>query len=193
MEQYHRSFSENEKWILGRGKVAEVDIAGKAARVAGSHTDITGRKRTEKELSKHRDHLEELVKERTKELEAAQEELLKREKIAVLGKVTATVSHELRKPLGTIRSSNFYLQRKFKQKDDKILKHLNRIDEQVEGCNSIVEDLLEYTRGRHVHAVESDIGPWLEELLDQLMEPEPITITKHLPNGAVRDHMDNFF
>ncbi len=35
------------RWILGRGKVVEFDPAGKSVRVAGSHTDITERKRAE--------------------------------------------------------------------------------------------------------------------------------------------------
>jgi PAS domain S-box-containing protein len=38
------------RWILGRGKVAESDMAGKAVRVVGSHTDITERKRAEMAL-----------------------------------------------------------------------------------------------------------------------------------------------
>ena len=143
--------------------------------------DITDRKRVEDELHRYREHLEELVKERTHELEIAQEELLKRERLAVLGQLTATVSHELRNPLGTIRSSNFYLQRKVKEKDEKILKHFVRIDEQIGLCDTIVEDLLEFTRGRHVDAVEAAINPWLDELLDQLLEPEDIKTSRHFP------------
>jgi PAS domain S-box-containing protein len=40
------------RWILGRGKVAELDMEGKAVRVAGSHTDITERKRAEESMTK---------------------------------------------------------------------------------------------------------------------------------------------
>jgi PAS domain S-box-containing protein len=38
------------RWILSRGKIAEVDEEGKAVRVAGSHTDITERKQAEEAL-----------------------------------------------------------------------------------------------------------------------------------------------
>jgi PAS domain S-box-containing protein len=57
------------KWILDRGKVIEWTEDGKPRRVIGTHTDITDRKRTEEELAGHRNRLEELVKERTEELE----------------------------------------------------------------------------------------------------------------------------
>lgn len=144
-----------------------------------SITDITDRKRTEDELQRYREHLEDLVKERTHELEIAQEELLKQERLAVLGQLTATVSHELRNPLGTIRSSNFFLQRKVKEKDDKIIKHFRRIEEQIARYDTIVEELLEYTRGRHVDAVKAAINPWLGDLLDQLLEPENIKLSQN--------------
>lgn len=38
------------RWILGRGRVAEYDLEGRAIRVAGSHTDITERKYVEEAL-----------------------------------------------------------------------------------------------------------------------------------------------
>ncbi|UCF93257.1 MAG: PAS domain-containing protein [Desulfobacterales bacterium] len=145
--------------------------------------DITDRKRAEDELKRYRERLEELVAERTRALEVAQEELLKRERLAVLGQLTATVSHELRNPLGVIRSSNFYLQQKVKEKDEKIIKHLNRIEEQVGLCDSIVGDLLEYTRGRHVATVEEAINPWLDQFLDQLLGSQKIKLSKNLSSG----------
>lgn len=57
------------KWILDRGKIIEWTEDGKPRRVIGTHTDITDRKRSEAELTKHHDRLEELVKERTGELQ----------------------------------------------------------------------------------------------------------------------------
>ncbi len=135
------------------------------------------RRQAEQELAKYRDHLEVLVKERTRDLEVAQEELIKREKLSVLGQLTATVSHEIRNPLGVIRSSAFYLQRKIGGAvDEKTAKHLNRIEEQVSLCDTIVGDLLEFTRGRHSEAIHGEINPLLEKVLEEMATPEQVTL-----------------
>ena len=63
------------KWILDRGKVIEWTKDGKPCRIIGTHTDISERKRAEEELTSHRDRLEELVKQRTEELEGKTEGL----------------------------------------------------------------------------------------------------------------------
>ena len=106
------------------------------------------------------------------EQERIKEQLLKAEKLSVLGRLTAAVSHDLRNPLGVIRSSAYILSKMLKGKDPKIDKHLARIDGQVEMCDVIVEDLLEYTRGRHSNAVVGDISPFLEEVLRQMPSSE---------------------
>jgi PAS domain S-box-containing protein len=56
-------------WILGRGKVVERDADGRPVRLVGSHVNIDKRKRAERSLARYRDHLEEMVRERTHELE----------------------------------------------------------------------------------------------------------------------------
>ncbi len=63
------------KWVLNRGRVVVWDKEGRPELFIATVIDITKRRQAEEELKEHRDHLEELVRERTYELEIANEQL----------------------------------------------------------------------------------------------------------------------
>lgn len=87
--------------------------------VCGIYTDITDRKRVEEELGHYRQHLEELVQQRTaelrraneelvssnKRLEQAQTQLVQSEKMASIGVLAAGVAHEINNPIGFVGSN----------------------------------------------------------------------------------------
>jgi PAS domain S-box-containing protein len=66
--------------------------------------DITEKKKTEEELSLHRHHLEELVMQRTADLESTHLQLLHAEKLSATGKIAASMAHEFNNPIYGIRN-----------------------------------------------------------------------------------------
>ncbi len=77
----------------------DIDYSGRNARIAVI-LDITERKKAEEELRLYREHLEELVIQRTAELEKEKELALSADQLK--SAFLATMSHELRTPLNSI-------------------------------------------------------------------------------------------
>lgn len=70
-------------WIDGRGSIIKKNSQNEPEIIIGMSRDINDRKLTELELKKHKEHLEEVVAERTSKLKAQNEELEKFNKLFV--------------------------------------------------------------------------------------------------------------
>ena len=97
------------KDVINSTKV--IDYNGEPA-ILGIETDITESKRLKEKLEQYSMHLERLVKERTEQLEQAQAQLVKSERLAAIGELAGMVGHDLRNPLTGIKNAAYYLKKK---------------------------------------------------------------------------------
>jgi PAS domain S-box-containing protein len=143
--------------------------------------DITDRKRAEKALKEHSAWLEEIVQERTQELREAQEQLVRKEKLAVLGQLAAGVAHELRNPLGVISNAIYYLNSILLGADDTTKEYLGIIAKEVEHSEKIISDLLDYSREPVPLQKPTSLVQILNETLARHPAPEGVKIERLIP------------
>jgi PAS domain S-box-containing protein len=119
-----RSKDDSYRWILSRGKVVEWLVDGKPARVVGTHTDLTNRKRVEAELREARD-----------EAEAAN-----RAKSAFL----AMMSHEIRTPLnGVIGMAEVLAQDHLQQRQADAVRIIRDL---ALNLMTLIDDILDFSK-----------------------------------------------
>jgi signal transduction histidine kinase len=87
------------------------------------------------------------VAERTRELEAAQGQLLRSEKLAAVGQLTASVAHEINNPIAVIQGNLDLVRTHLPPEVSNAARdELRLIDEQVERMRLIVTQLLQFAR-----------------------------------------------
>ena len=108
------------------------------------------------------------------QLVAAQGELLRKERLAAIGQVTATVGHELRNPLGSIRTALAVVRKLARDQDPMMKESLEISDRGVSRCDAIINDLLDFTRIRQLNREPTAIDRWLRTVLDEHGLPAPV-------------------
>ena len=78
-------------------------------------TNVTRLKKVTQELQEYSGQLEERVEQGTKELKDAQRELIRTEKLTMLGRLAGAVGHELRNPMGAIKNAACFLNSTLKE------------------------------------------------------------------------------
>lgn len=137
------------------------------------------------ELQRWNSELEIRVQDRTRALQEAQGKLIAQEKLAALGQMASVVGHELRNPLAVMNNSVYYIRTKIGQADPKIEKHLGIITSEIDKANSIIRDILDFSRNRELRAVRQKVDDFLREILERKPMPERIQFSTDLAlNGS---------
>jgi two-component system NtrC family sensor kinase len=115
--------------------------------------------------------LESQVEERTAALKEAQARLIQGAKLASLGKLSASIAHEINNPLAGILTFSKLLVRDLDQETidsatrDEALARLRLIERETGRCSAIVRNLLDFARQRPVDLRDVDVHVNLEESL----------------------------
>jgi len=151
---------------LARGSVLR-DANGKPYRWVGAVTDITEHKQAEEELTKYREHLEELIEARTAQLEAANREL---------EAFSYSVSHDLKAPLRAIAGfASILVEDHCDKLDDEGKRLLNVVRGNTQKMGKLIEDLLALSRiGRkEIYLLEIDMDKLAKAVFDEIKATVP--------------------
>ena len=150
---------------------------GKVVGVQATARDISERKQMQQKLQEYSEELEALVEKRTRQLEEAQDQLVKSERLAAIGQVAAMVGHDLRNPLTGIKGAAYYLKTKpALRKDRKTMEMLELIEKDIEYSNKIITDLLECSRHVHLELTETTPKLIIGKTLSLLEVPNNIQV-----------------
>jgi two-component system, NtrC family, sensor kinase len=105
-----------------------------------------------RELKNWSRELEIRVKERTERLKGAQNELIHVERMASLGKLSASVAHEINNPLAGVLTYTKLVLRSIRDKEydpakrENLVKYLEMVESETKRCGNIVKGLLDFSR-----------------------------------------------
>ncbi len=113
------------------------------------------------ELETANNTLEERIRRKTKELEAAQEKLIHSERLASLGELSAAVAHEINNPLAGIFTYARLVEKKLAPAKP-ALDWIQTIQQESRRCGDIVNNLLVFARKHNTEMTRNDVKTILE-------------------------------
>jgi len=126
--------------------------------------------RADAEIRELMEGLERQVEQRTAALKDTQTQLVHAEKMASLGRLAASIAHEINNPLAGILTFAKLMIRTLEDGSAAVprpghLKNLRLVQREAERCTAIVRNLLDFARQRAMTLVAVDVGAVVEEAL----------------------------
>ena len=179
MERMARTMSRVEAG-QSAARVGALRSGDEIGRLAG-HLDHLLDTLEDKNLALQRwgDELDELVRQRSRELEAAQAQLVKSEKLALMGQISASIAHEVNNPLAVMQGNLDLLRELLGEHAAPAAGELRLLDQQIERMRLIVTQLLQYAR-------PGDYAGYVETLdAHEVLETSLLLVAHQLQRGGV--------
>jgi len=132
------------------------------------------------------------INQMTHDLAQAQERLVRSNRLAAIGQLAGSVSHELRNPLSVLRSSAYYLRTRLGTADEKVTKHLGIIEQEIVNSDKIIGDLLDFSRTKPPTLQRTYLNYVVEEALSRVRVPSTVTVKSDLSDGLPPMRADTF-
>ncbi len=149
----------------------------------------------QEEMEQFNRNLENRIDARTRELRSAQDELIKKERLAAIGQMSSVVGHEIRNPLAVINNSIYFIKMKLTgaghTPDPKVVKHISIVESEVRQANAIIDEILGFARTRELNPKVQDLNTYVEELMMSYPVPENVRLIKSLAQEPLTVNIDS--
>jgi len=160
--------------VVGRFTRPINDLAAAARRVAGGDLDFQVKIDRQDEVGQLASTFNEMITDLKSKIEL-EEKLNQAERVAVIGRLTQGVAHEIRNPLNVINLSIDHVSKKFPPDDEAKRKQftgiLSSIKDEIVRLNRMVTDLLIYGRPARLALGTLEIGDLVEDTM-ALLRPQ---------------------
>ena len=144
----------------------------------------------QQELAAMNRDLELRVQERTAELKAATEGLVKSERLAAIGQMASIISHEIRNPLAVISNATRLIKTIEPPSNPKLIKQFSIIESEIKQANSIISEVLGFARSRDMILSVIDLNSYVHDIVQSFPAPCGITLKEDLDPESVRLKID---
>lgn len=135
--------------------------------------EFRARQLVEEELARHRDKLEDIVKERTDELNIANKEIARLENLHLVGEMAAGIGHEIRNPMTAVRG---FLQILMNKIDcAKYNDYFEVMIEELDHANSIITEYLTLAKNRNVDLKPNSLNNILDAIYPLLVSEASVS------------------
>ena len=124
-------------------------------------------------LSRRQRYAQRLVEDRTAELLASQEALVRSERLSAVGEMTTVIGHELRNPLAAVTNAHYLIRMAVDDGDREALgRHMALAERETARAAALAEDLTAYMRERRPVPEPISLDQVVEEVLETTPHPE---------------------
>jgi two-component system NtrC family sensor kinase len=168
----------------------DIDTRDELGNLADSFNKMTRQlKEANEVIQSWSSQMEHRVKEKTTELEKTQSQLIRAEKMAAMGELSAMVAHEINNPLSGILSYAKVSSRYLSQEniDSKVLESVKQnllfIGNETKRCGDIVKNLLLFARKTSGEFIEGHLSKIIDasiQVIDHSLKMKEVILVKEL-------------
>lgn len=140
-------------------------------------TDITTQKELSEKLTQIEDDLVEQNKTLETKIQRKSDEIIKKERLSMLGTMASRLAHDLKNPLTVVKAYSDILSRQLEDKMNYEMKmKVSKLKNSIADMSNIIEDVLDFSRTVELDMHENSIFKILMTALENVEKPKQISV-----------------